>query len=490
MSEARHTDQVEQAAAQAVRDLLALRNQHERMIAGTDAFPAWVFPSAIADYITEASRMYNVPLSFLGSGVVGIAAAIAGTRCELAVKARHRERLSFWLPMIGPPGSSKSGAIDLVRPPLDRVQQRYAVAYSDELTQWDTLPKTEQRTTPRPMMRSIFTANATIEAVAQMAANSPGLAVISDELSSWIEMMGKYQAGGSNRSDWLTTWSGAALKNDRKMAGSVYVLRHCISVMGGIQPDLLPTLRKANGLDDGSVDRMLPVWPVPGLRRWVEDDISPALSARYIDQMLALEDLGTTDGPLVVTLGPAAKRVFIQWYDENNATNSDGFSMKADRHLNRLALLLHVLQYGRDANRPVSEATIADAITLFEFYRNEHNRMMIAIGAGLGGQSTNAEERLRSRVLGFLTDAGPDGLARTDIHNALRGNTSAEDITYILEGLADEGLATKTIIPTGRRPKELWTITPRSYVDTDISTATGTIRPIRKKDELDEAVIE
>ncbi len=490
MSEARHTDQVEQAAAQAVRDLLALRYQHERMIAGADAFPTWVFPSAIADYINEASRMYNIPLSFLGSGVIGIAAAIAGTRCELAVKSKHHERLSFWLPMIGSPGSGKSGAIDLVRLPLDHIQQRYAVAYSDELTQWETLPKAEQRTTPRPMMRSIYTANATIEAVGQMAAIAPGLILISDELISWIEMMGKYQAGGSNRSEWLTTWSGAALKSDRKMAGNIYVLRHSISVMGGIQPALLPMLRKENGRDDGSLDRMLPVWPTPGRKRWVEEDISPALSAQYLDQMLALEDLGTTDDPLVVTLGPAAKRLFVDWFNENGATNADGLSMKADRHLNRLALLLHVLQYGRDANRPVSEATIADAITLFEFYRNEHNRMMIAIGAGLGGRSTNAEQRLRSRVLGFLTDAGPDGLARTDIHNALRGNTSAEDITYILEGLADDGLATKTIILTGHRPKELWTITPPSYVDTDISPATGTIRPIRKTDELDEAVIE
>lgn len=463
---------VDDLAQGMARDLLALSAAFDRATAPPDQFPASVFPSAIADYITEAADTYNLPLSFLGSAVVGVAAAIAGNRCELAVKALQTERLIFWLPLVGDPGSGKSGAIDLVRRPIDEIQRRYALAYSDELAQWDALPKAEQRTTSRPTMRAIFTVNATMEAVAQMAAHAPGLVVISDELASWVQMMSRYQSGGSVRSDWLTTWSGAPLKSDRKMAGSVFVSRHCINVMGGMQPDLLPTLRNENGLDDGSLDRMLPAWPPPRRKQWVEADIDPNVAARYADRMLALEDVGTSDEPLTVTFGPSARRVFIEWFNENAATNTDGFSMKGDRHVARLALVLHVLQRGRDANHPLSEATASDAITLFEFYRGEHNRMLAAIGAGLGGRPTDAAARLKSRVLGYLAEAGPEGLARTVLHARLRGNVRAEDLTFVLRELEGEGLTTVEVEATGHRPRETWTIDQRRYEETKQSTST------------------
>jgi hypothetical protein len=477
MREVHHLDETGDLPAQIARDFIALRVQHERMIAPADAFPVGVFPEPIANYVSQAAETYNIPMSFLGSAVIGVAAAIAGNRCELEVKAHHRERLIFWMILIGDPGSGKSGAIDLVRRPIDVIQRRYAATHTEELTQWEALPKAEQRTTPKPMMRSAYTANATFEAVVQMVASVPGLAVISDELASWIHGFVRYQSGGSSRPDWLAAWSASVLKSDRKMSGSTYVERHCINVLGGLQPDLLPTLRNENGLNDGSLDRALPAWPMPGVRQWVEADISQATTDRYLACMLALEDIGTSMEPLVVSLGPAAKAVFVDWFNDNHRTNTDGFSMKADRHLNRLALLLHVLRYGRHANRSVDEATMGDAITLFEFYRGEHNRMMAAIGAGLGGRATDAAARLRSRTLRYLDEAGLDGLTRTDLFAKFRGNVKADELTFVLRQLEDDGLASLEVTATGHRPRETWSVTPRRYEETNQTNQTKQLTP-------------
>lgn len=467
MRDARHIDEM---AADALRDVAVLRSIMERDLVSPDAFPVTVFPAAIRDYVSEAAEAYGIPLSMLGSGVLAVAAGIIGKCCELQIKRLHRERAILWLVLIGGPGSGKSPALSIVRKPLDVIQARYAAAYAAELAAWDELPKPDQRTTPRPTMRSIYTTNATIEAVASMVARSPGVVVLSDELVSWVVMMSKYQSSGSSRSDWLTLWSGAPLKSDRKMAASVFVQRPCVSVVGGMQPDLLHMLRQENGFDDGSLDRTLPVWPAPRRRTYSEREISSATISDYLDRMLTLDDMASEDEPLILTFSPAAKRIFVAWFNENAATNTDGFSAKGDRHIARLALILHLLHHGPGGDTALSEATISDAITLFEFFRGEHNRMLAAIGAGLGGRGTSPAVRLRTRVLGFLTDAGEDGLARTAIHTKLRGNTTADDLTFVLSGLEDEGLATKTMVATGHRPRETWAIVQRSYEETNQST--------------------
>ena len=459
------------------RDIIALSARLEQSTASPDAFPVTVFPTAIRDYVSEAAEAYGIPLSMLGSAVLAVAAGIIGNRCELEIKRLHRERAILWLVLIGGPGSGKSPALSIVRKPLDDIQARYATAYAAELATWDELPKPDQRITPRPAMRSIYTGNVTMEAVGPMASRSSGVVILSDELLSWIVTMTKY-SNGSSRSDYLTLWSGAPLKSDRKMAASVFVQRPCVSVVGGIQPDLLPMLRQENGLDDGSLDRMLPVWPAPRRRTYSEREISSATISDYLDRMLTLEDMASEDEPLTLTFSPAAKRIFVAWFNENAASNTDGFSAKGDRHIARLALILHLLHHGPGGVTALTEATISDAITLFEFFRGEHNRMLAAIGAGLGGRGTSPAARLRTRVLGFLTDAGEDGLARTAIHTKLKGNTTADDLTFVLSGLEDEGLAIKTMVATGHRPREMWAIVQRSYEETNQSTPAAIPTPI------------
>ena len=102
------------------------------------------------------------------------------------------------------------------------------------------------------------TPDATLEALAPMAAGSPGVAMGRDELVSWVKACDAYRAGrGGDRQAWLSIWAGAPLKVDRKTADPIYVPRPVVGVAGGVQPDLLTELNDEAGRRDALVDRFL-----------------------------------------------------------------------------------------------------------------------------------------------------------------------------------------------------------------------------------------
>ncbi len=98
---------------------------------------------------------------------------------------------------------------------------------------------------------------------------------------------------------------------------------------------------------------------------------------------------------------------------------------------------------------PLSEATLSDAITVFEYFRHQHNRMMRDVGAGGFGLPTDPQARLRQRIERTLTAAGPDGLSRTELHRRLGNSAKADESEFVLDALHEDGTAAMTTIPTG-----------------------------------------
>src|SRR5205814_10380221 len=108
--------------------------------------------------------------------------------------------------------------------------------------------------------------DATTEALAPMLLNSKGLVLFEDELSGWVRSMDQYRGGGrgADRKHFLSMWSRTLIKVDRKGTPKpIIVPRPCLSVVGGIQPELLPDLADAAQRQDGFLDRLLWSFPDP-----------------------------------------------------------------------------------------------------------------------------------------------------------------------------------------------------------------------------------
>src|SRR5262249_28530086 len=154
-------------------------------------------------------------------------------------------------------------------------------------------------------------------------------------------------------------------------------------VVGGIQPDLVGELHHEAQKRDGFVERLLPVVPDVQPRPWTDESIDAGRYAdvlavyRALDQ-LPSADLGSSDSNAVgmgVALSPDARRLFVEWFNDNQALTSAaeglaaGFYAKLPAHVARLALILHALWNPEDPRPMVSAERMEDAIELGEFFR-------------------------------------------------------------------------------------------------------------------------
>src|SRR5262245_18934972 len=98
-------------------------------------------------------------------------------------------------------------------------------------------------------MRRVISTNYTTEALAPMLEVNPrGFLIVHDELIQWVRSMDAYKSG-SDRGDrqfWCSVWSAESGAIDRRKdfeRGPIIVRRPHLSVVGGLVPAKLATLR-------------------------------------------------------------------------------------------------------------------------------------------------------------------------------------------------------------------------------------------------------
>ena len=84
--------------------------------------------------------------------------------------------------------------------------------------------------------------------------------VFKDELAGWFKDMNKYKEG-SDKEQWLSSWSGKGIYVDRITRQSDYIAKPILPVLGGIQPSILASFFTDDNKESGFLDRMLFSYP-------------------------------------------------------------------------------------------------------------------------------------------------------------------------------------------------------------------------------------
>ncbi len=427
------------------------------------SFPVEVFPPALRDYLLAGADAQGARVDMAAVPMLGFAAGAIGNSRALRVKSGWVVRAILWLAVIGAPGSGKSPALDHARHPLDVLQTAAWDLFRAEVERWEAETAAARAQKPpgeppqKPVLTHYFTTDATMEALAFLLGGSPGLAMVRDELVGWVRSHDAYRKAG-DRQSWLSLWAGSPLKVDRRGAGTLYVPRPTVSVVGGIQPDLLPDLAPEAGQADGFVDRILMAWPTARPGRWTDAVVNPSLTTAAEHLFSVLRAPVTDDEPAVAELSLGARRTFAGWYDENadlvaQATGlAAGCYAKYPGHCARVAHVLHCLRHPTDLSRPVDEGTVEDAILAVEYFRQHLAQVLPTFGAA--GVSKDAG--LVARVARLLAREGGSWMSRTAINDGLGGHTGASNFTAALETLARDGQAESRSVRTGKRPREEW----------------------------------
>jgi hypothetical protein len=363
-----------------------------------------LLPQPLAEFVLdEADRMPCAP-DYIAATLMVALGSVIGTRCALKPK-----RQDDWIVvpnlfggLVGEPSFKKTPAMNAVTRFLSRLEAEEAEKHDEALKlhhvevaafeaqqaavkasmkkaasgkpdqlKMEAAKKDLHNLEPpeEPRKRRFVSNDSTVEKLGDLLThNRLGLLVYRDEL---IGLLASWEKEGreGDKAFYLEGWNGTGSFNiDRIGRGSLHVPNLCLSVFGGIQPDLLERYLAgiANSLDnDGRIQRFqMLVYPDPV--HWEWRDRYPVKGARegvrdLFDRLSNFDPLqnGATPADDYVKLprfhfDDEAQVVFIDWCTELHRARIPGESNPLMRqHLGKfeklfcsVALIVHLVENG------------------------------------------------------------------------------------------------------------------------------------------------
>ncbi|WP_284466649.1 YfjI family protein [Diaphorobacter nitroreducens] len=359
-----------------------------------------LLPKPLAEFVNdEADRMCAAP-DYVAATLMVALGSVIGTKC--AVKPKRRDDWivtpNLYGGVVGDPSAKKSPTIGTVMRFMDRLEAKEVEllaerqkTYEAELAAFEAhesaikasmkkaasgkpdrdkmlaaqndLTQLEKPEEPRP--RRFKSNDATVEKLGDILShNQHGLLVFRDELMGLLASWEKEGREG-DKAFYLEGWNGTgSFSIDRIGRGSQFINTLCLSVFGGIQPDLLERYLGGivNSMDnDGRIQRFQ-VLVYPEQPTWEWRDRYPVKGAReavrdLFDRLASFDPVmdGATPADDFVKLphfifNDEAQELFIQWDTELNRERiPDEANPMMRQHLGKfeklfcaVALILHL----------------------------------------------------------------------------------------------------------------------------------------------------
>ena len=226
--------------------------------------PRGLLPARIEAFARAATKVIGADVSGLAMAAVAAAAAAIPNSITLRPLrfAPYAESARLWVALVGDPSARKTAILTAAAAQLRKEDRWRFRGYAGEKARWDALPKAEQKTTPEPKVARLVINDTSPEAAQEIFKTSTeGVLGLYDELSGWFGSMERYGQTGrgmADRSFWLQSYNGGPYIYDRIGRGTAYLPNLSMSLLGGIQPDLMRYVATASS-DDGLIQRLMPI---------------------------------------------------------------------------------------------------------------------------------------------------------------------------------------------------------------------------------------
>jgi hypothetical protein len=394
-----------------------------------EPFPMESFPPILREFIFQHSQSIQCPEDFMATSVLAVAARCLGTSRCIDLGAGWKELPNQYYCIVAPPSSGKSPASKRVLAPIRRMQKTDALRYKDEKRNYQTdyrVWKVEDREARRAgeespqephYPRSIihyWVSDITVETVAlrlhdngDNIRHDPSLLYYRDEILAWIKSLNAYRGGkGGDREFFLSCWSNEDVKVDRKTDNETLIVSSpALTILGGIQPDLLNELSNDSGKDDGFFARLLFSFPNTTLgfdptSSFVPDNdlevawetISRRLLSLSPEEVpgQSIDAISREYQPKPIMLSDEARLIWNRWQlQDNEIINNPKFPKNLvsawGKHraiLARLALVMHyihgasITEEDYDIDQPISAPAMQAAIAIMSYFRSHFQRVL------------------------------------------------------------------------------------------------------------------
>jgi hypothetical protein len=298
--------------------------------------------------------------------------------------------------------------------------------YEQEKERHDNAKKVGDAGPPpiKPAFPHLITTDVTCEKLADMLNdNTRGVALVMDELSALMGGMDQYKSGGRGRERqfYLSAWSGVPTKVDRKNDGGIPIMVDApfAPILGGIQPDMLGSLRDQKGRDDGWIHRLLFCYPPQrDPPKWGCPDIDPKAREYWSKCFEKLSTLSQRLGdgefkPMMCRLLPPAESVWKQWYD-NMLTSMKNMDVqfrwpvhKLISYAARFSLLIQLLRWA--TNEPavsdewIDEVSVQAGTKLADYFLGQLQKVYERL-------DEQPEDKRSQELLAWIIKKANDGI--------------------------------------------------------------------------------
>lgn len=471
----------------------------QRLDCGLRAVPEFelgLLPANMQAYALDVSERMQVPLAFLGAALMVAIAGVAGRRCRITPKAldyEWTENGNLWGGIIASSGSMKTpllGKIDGMLQILEEAAWRtYEIAtqqyerematYRTREVQWkqdarrrseagEEIPAFEDTPPAVPRCSRCVVNDPTVAKLQELMAENPqGLLLFRDELSGWLATLDT-KGRESDRPFFLECWSGSGSQIvDRIGRGTIRARSLCLSILGGIQPDVFKrylhdAILGGSG-NDGLVQRFqILVYPdIP--EEWEPIDRVPDEDARSAvhDVFRRIASLDA-DAPFMARFDLDAQVLFNIWWTQlEHRLRRGDMSEALLAHLSkyrglmpRIAMLCHLAEDGESKTIPLHQ--VVRAIDWCRFLEAHARRIYEA--ASPRSMASILAEKIQSGVLGQRFTV------REVCKKGWSGLTETKVVRALLQELEDAGwVRPEPVQPSesGGRPAERYLVNPK-----------------------------
>ena len=217
-------------------------------------FPIDVFPRSIQRIIQETHDTYSFPINYISASILVATSIVTGNSVALRWKNGWNVKSNLFVALVGQPGAIKSHPIKFALRPLIEYDRKSIEAHNKSIKESATGAASESVVAKQYIVKDI-----TMEALAQVLSGNPrGVGVHKDELKGWFSSFDSYRNKGSDTENWLSLYDGDPITINRKGSQEVVnVAEPFVSVIGGIQPNVLKRLFCGNLSENGFFHRIL-----------------------------------------------------------------------------------------------------------------------------------------------------------------------------------------------------------------------------------------
>jgi putative DNA primase/helicase len=452
-------------------------------------FPVHLLPAAWREWVVATAEGASAPVDYVVMGLLACVAGVTGVGVLVQATSSWSEPLVLWGADIGEPSMGKTPGLAAARRLIDGVEHDAREGDAERQRQHETkaeaakaleekwrseVAEATNNAKPRPdkpadarhvepfVPTQLIIEDTTIESLVDIVRGNPrGVVLWRDELSGWLQNLGRY-SGGNDRPFWLERWSAGNATVNRKNRPAVHIQRLGVSIVGNIQPARLGEICDD---DDGMAARFLFTWPERAPYKQIQKRRA-GVDANAVNRLKKISmHASSGEEPLALKLDSYAVETLDAFCAEHYAEADDyegieaGWYGKGPGNVVRLAGALALLAWSetdRTVSPSITTEIVHDAAGLWADYFWPVARVVFA-SAG-----TPAHRRAR-KAIAWIRRTRAMTISVEDIRvGALARTASAAEAAAVMDQLVSGGVLRPVpkVAKGPGRPAYRWEVNP------------------------------